>query len=60
MQKPFVLNRYLSEKWKNYETDRLTMKIIDARPSKNFSSNHNLKIEKPRIKNKKETFSESN
>jgi hypothetical protein len=59
MQKPLILNRFLSKKWNDYETNLLSNRILYAKPSTSLAKTRGSKSEKPVVRQKKETFSES-
>lgn len=59
MQKPLILNRFLNKKWNDYETNLLSHKIMSVKASTSIKKNRLTKSEKPFVRGKKETFTES-
>lgn len=60
MKKPLVVNRLLTKKWKDYETDLLNKKIVLAKPSTSITKNRGCKSETVNNRTKKDPLLESN
>jgi hypothetical protein len=60
MKKPLVVNRLLTKKWKDYETDLLNKKIVLAKPTTSITKNRVSKSEVGNNRVKKDHITESN